>query len=63
MPELMDQQRRLVQSLQHQIECPYRYFREYEGMFRIAFLHCWNKSCLVISFSPKLITKPDLFQQ
>ena len=50
MPELMDQQCRLVQSLQHQTECPYRYFREYEGMFRIVFYHCWNKSGLVISF-------------
>ena len=27
MPELMDQQCRLVPSLQHQTECPYRYFR------------------------------------
>ena len=50
MPELMDQQCRLVQSLQHQTECSYRYFREYEGMSRIVFYHCWNKSCLVISF-------------
>ena len=50
MSELRDQQRRLVQSLQHQTECPYRYFREYEGMFRIAFYHCWNKSGLIISF-------------
>ena len=44
MPELMDQQCRLVQSLQHQTECSYRYFREYEGMSRIVFYHCWNKS-------------------
>ena len=50
MPELRDQQCRLVQSLQHQTECPDRYFREYEGMFRIVFYHCWNKSGLVISF-------------
>ena len=50
MPELRDQQCRLVQSLQHQTECPYRYFREYEGMFRIVFYHRWNKSGLVLSF-------------
>ena len=50
MLELMDQQCRLVQSLQHQAECPYRYFREYEGMLRTVFYHCWNKSGLVISF-------------
>ena len=50
MPELMDQQCRLVNSLQHQRECPYRYFREYEGMSRIVFYHYWNKSGLVISF-------------
>ena len=49
MPEPMDQQCRLVQSLQHQTECPYRYFREYEGMFRMVY-HCWNKSGLDISF-------------
>ena len=50
MPELMDQQYRLVQSLQHQTDCPYRYFREYESMFRIVFYHCSNKSGFVISF-------------
>ena len=50
MPEQMDKQYRLVQSLQYQTECPYRYFREYEGMFRIVFYHCWNKSGLVVSF-------------
>ena len=50
MSELMDQQYRLVQFLQHQTECPYRYFREHEGMLRIVFYHCWNKSGLVISF-------------
>ena len=50
MPELRGQQYRVVQSLQHQAECSYRYFREYEGMFRIVFYHCWNKSGLVISF-------------
>ena len=50
MPELMDQQCRLVQSLQHQTEYLYRYFREYESMFRIVFYHCWNKLGLVISF-------------
>ena len=50
MPELMDQQCSLFQFLQHQRECPYRYFAEYEGMLRIAFYHCWNKSGLVISF-------------
>ena len=50
MPELMGKQCRLVQSQQHQTECPYRYFREYEGMLRIAFYQCWNKSDLVISF-------------
>ena len=50
MPELMDQQCRLAQSLQHQTGCPYRYFREYEGVFRIVFYHCWNKSGLAISF-------------
>ena len=49
MPEVMDQQCRLLQSLQHQTEWPYRYFREYEGMFRIVLYHCWNKSGLVIS--------------
>ena len=48
MPELMDQQCRLVQSLQHQIECPYSYFREYKGMFRVVFYHCWNKSGLAL---------------
>ena len=57
MPELMDQQCRLVQSLQHQIECPYRYFREYEGMFRIVFCHCWNKSGLVIRFAACILVK------
>ena len=50
MPELMDQQCRLVQSLQLQTECLYRCFKEYEGIFRIGFYHCWNKSGLVISF-------------
>ena len=50
MLELMDQQCRLVQSLQRQAECPYRCFREYEGMSRIVFYHCYNKSGLVISF-------------
>ena len=50
MPDIMDQQCRLVQSLQHQTEYPYRYFREYEGMFRTVFYHCWNKSGLAISF-------------
>ena len=50
MAELMDQQCGLVQSLQHQTECPYRYFRKYEGMFRNVFCHCWNKPGLVISF-------------
>ena len=49
MPELMDQQYGLVQSLQHQTEYPYMYFRKYEGMFRIVFYHCSNKSGLVIS--------------
>ena len=48
-PELIDQHCRLVQFLQHQTECPYKYFREYEGMFRIVFYHCWNKSGLVIN--------------
>ena len=57
MPELMDQQCRLVQSLQHQTECPYRYFREYEGMFRIIFCHCWNKSGLVIIFGACILVK------
>ena len=56
MPEIMDQQCRLVQSLQHQTEYPYRYFREYESMFRIVFYHCWNKSGLVISFGVCLAT-------
>ena len=51
MPKLMDQQCRLVQSLQYQTKCPNRYFREYEGMFRISFYHFWNKSGLVISFA------------
>ena len=50
MSELMDQQGTLVQSLQHPIECPYRSFRENEGMFRIIFYHCWNKSSSSISF-------------
>ena len=50
MQELMDQQCRLVQSLQDQTECSYKYFREYESMFRIAFYHCWNTSGLVVSF-------------
>ena len=50
MPELMDQQCGLVWFLQHQTECPYKYFREYEGMFRIVSYHCWNISGLVISF-------------
>ena len=54
MPELMDQQYKLVQSLQHQTECSYRYFRDYEGMLRIVFYHCWNKSGLVISFEVKV---------
>ena len=57
MPELMDQQCRLVQSLQHQTECPYRYFREYEGMFRIVFYHCWSESGLVISFGVCILVK------
>ena len=34
-PELMDQQFWLVQSLQHQTECTYGCFKEYEGIFRI----------------------------
>ena len=50
MPELIDQQCRLVQSLQHQTVCPYRYFKEYEGMFRIFYYYYWNKSGLIISF-------------
>ena len=50
MPELIDKYCRLVQSLQHQTKSPYRYFWEYEGVFRIAFYHCWNKSSLAISF-------------
>ena len=49
MPEIMDQQPRLVQSLQHQTEYPYRYFSENikvcsELFFVIA---GWNKSGLV----------------
>ena len=35
--KMMDQQCRLVQSLQHQTEYPYRYFREYGSMLRIGF--------------------------
>ena len=50
MLEPMDQQCKLAQSPHHQAEFPYRYFREYEGMFRITFYHFWNKSGLVISF-------------
>ena len=46
----MDQQCRLVQPLQHQINCSYSYFRESECMFRIVFYHCQNKSGLIISF-------------
>ena len=57
MPELRDQQCRLVQFLQHQTECPYRYFRAYEGMFRIIFYHCWNKSSLAISFGVCILVK------
>ena len=41
---------RLVQPLQHQTDCSDRYFREYEGIFRIIFYHCQNKSGLIISF-------------
>ena len=61
MPELMDQQCRLVQSLQHQTECPYRYLREYESLFRIVFYHCWNKSGLVISFGVSILCIIMLF--
>ena len=57
MPELIDQQYRLVQSLQHQTECPYRCFREYEGMLRIVCYHCWNKPGLVISFGVRIPVK------
>ena len=46
----MDQQCRLVQPLQHQTKCSYRYFREYEGMFRIVFYHCYNISGVIVSF-------------
>ena len=46
----MDEQCRLVQPLQHQTNWSPRYFREYEGMFRIVFYHCKNKSDLIISF-------------
>ena len=41
---------RLVRPLQHQTDCSDRYFREYEGIFRIIFYHCQNKSGLIISF-------------
>ena len=41
---------RLVQPLQHQTDCSDRYFREYEGIFRIIFYHCQSKSGLTISF-------------
>ena len=54
MTKLMDQQCRLVQFLQHQTECPFRYFREYENLFRIVFYHCWNKLGLVISFGVRI---------
>ena len=46
----MDQQCRLVQPLKHQTKCSYRYFREYECMFRIVFYHCYNKSGLIIRY-------------
>ena len=38
MRELTDQQCSLVKSMQHQTVCPYRCFREYEGVFRIVFI-------------------------
>ena len=34
-PELTNQRFGLVQSLQHQTEFTYEYFKEYESMFRI----------------------------
>ena len=63
MPELMDQQCRLVQSLQHQTECLYRYFMEYEGMFRIVFYHCWNKLGLVTSFGVCTVKVASVYLQ
>ena len=64
MPGLMNQQCRLVQSLQHQTECPYRYVREYEGMFEIVFYHYWNKLGLVISFGVCIPVKvPSVYLQ
>ena len=50
MPELMDQQCRLDQSLQHQTECPS--LQVFQGIWKYVqnwFYH-WKKSGLVISF-------------
>ena len=64
MTELMDQQCRLVQSLQYQTQCPQSYCSEYEGMFRIVFYHCQNKSGLVVSFWQGMYTcECDFCQQ
>ena len=54
----MVQQCRLLQALEHQAECFFRYFRENEGIFRIVFnIVKINKSGLIISFGVGMLVR------